>query len=61
MLDTDNPQRRDNDVYKKGLSDCSLEDAMRRTLSWSRLSEQILRFDKWSVCRVRPPSGMAVV
>jgi len=28
-------------------------------LSWSRLSEQIFRLDKWSLCRVRLPSGMA--
>jgi hypothetical protein len=28
-------------------------------LSWPRLSEQNLRIDKWSVCRVRPPSGVA--
>src|SRR6516165_1980640 len=27
--------------------------------SWSRLSEQNLRVDKWSVCRVRLPSGGA--
>jgi hypothetical protein len=27
--------------------------------SWSRLSEQNLRVDKWSVCRVRLPSGVA--
>jgi hypothetical protein len=25
--------------------------ARRRTLRWSRLSEQIFRVDKWSVCR----------
>jgi hypothetical protein len=31
-----------------------------RTVSWSRLSEQNLREDKWNVCRVKPPSGMAV-
>ena len=23
----------------------------RRQLSWSRLSEQIIRFDKWNLCR----------
>ncbi|WOH75719.1 hypothetical protein RX330_11875 [Bradyrhizobium sp. NDS-1] len=27
-----------------------------RNQSWSRLSEQILRVDNWSVCRVRPPT-----
>ena len=27
--------------------------------SWSRLSEQNLRVDKWRVCRVRLPSGGA--
>jgi hypothetical protein len=26
---------------------------------WPRLSEQIFRIDKWSVCRVRLPSGGA--
>jgi hypothetical protein len=26
---------------------------------WSRLSEQIFRVDKWSLCRVRLPSGVA--
>jgi hypothetical protein len=30
-----------------------------RKQSWSRLSEQNLRVDKWSVCRVRLPSGGA--
>jgi len=28
-------------------------------MSWSRLSEQNLRVDKWSLCRVRLPSGVA--
>ena len=28
-------------------------------LRWPRLSEQIFRIDKWSVCRVRLPSGGA--
>jgi hypothetical protein len=28
-------------------------------LSWSRLSEQNLCVDKWSLCRVRLPSGSA--
>ncbi|WP_247523982.1 hypothetical protein [Bradyrhizobium sp. 145] len=31
-----------------------------RCMSWSRLSEQNLRVDKWSLCRVRLPSGLAV-
>src|SRR5271169_4538503 len=26
-------------------------NALRHTLSWSRLSEQLFRVDKWSVCR----------
>jgi hypothetical protein len=26
---------------------------------WSRLSEQISRLDKWSLCGVRPPCGLA--
>ena len=26
---------------------------------WSRLSEQFFRVDKWSLCRVRLPSGVA--
>jgi hypothetical protein len=26
---------------------------------WSRLSEQIFRVDKWSLCRVKLPSGEA--
>ena len=26
---------------------------------WSRLSEQIFRFDKWSACQVRLPCGEA--
>jgi hypothetical protein len=30
-----------------------------RGQSWSRLSEQNLRVDKWRVCRVRLPSGGA--
>jgi len=30
-----------------------------RPQSWSRLSEQNLRVDKWSVCRVRLPDGAA--
>ena len=29
-------------------------------LKWSRLSEQIFRFDKWVSAGVRLPSGMAV-
>ena len=35
------------------------KDGAAPTVSWPRLSEQNLRIDKWSVCRVRPPSGMA--
>jgi hypothetical protein len=27
---------------------------------WSRLSEQLFRIDKWSVCRVKLPCGLAV-
>ncbi len=29
------------------------------SLRWPRLSEQIFRVDKWSLCRVRLPSGGA--
>ena len=37
----------------------ALMEADAETQSWSRLSEQNLRVDKWSVCRVRLPSGGA--
>jgi hypothetical protein len=30
-----------------------------RGMRWPRLSEQIFRVDKWSLCRVRLPSGEA--
>jgi tripartite-type tricarboxylate transporter receptor subunit TctC len=30
-----------------------------RVKRWSRLSEQIFRVDKWNLCRVRLPSGVA--
>jgi hypothetical protein len=42
--------------------DSRVDDAIKRQmdqLSWSRLSEQNLCVDKWSVCRVRLPSGSA--
>jgi hypothetical protein len=34
-------------------------NALENGLSWSRLSEQNLCVDKWSLCRVRLPSGSA--
>ena len=38
-------------IYCQGISP--------KTVRWPRLSEQIFRIDKWSVCRVRLPSGGA--
>jgi hypothetical protein len=38
--------------YRKTLeSRCTMFVRISRKLRWSRLSEQIFRIDKWSVCR----------
>ena len=44
-LNQDLGRYQDSDNFDYGLDDTT------RDQSWSRLSEQILRVDKWSVCR----------
>jgi hypothetical protein len=53
-FDDDGPDRWAASVAKGQSFVAGMEE-----LSWSRLSEQLFRVDKWSVCRVRLPCGGA--